>query len=232
MPDEIVIGKMRITRTRIAAPPANDPDQEKVLGLVKIDCRPPPGSTTEFVRPNMLSPFVIERFLQPREEDRLISLGLDATDIKDTFDDLVARILGGLGFRPLPVDYGKPYRDLLTIVPCYTVDVFMRVRYDLYDVKVVAAEDVTVGGTSFPAGDELASFRVADPLQYRFETETTFNPRCCAEEPQAPPNERQSAWLPTPLEFGPRIEWHYDKDWSDDDNRWRPRLRLKRSFGE
>jgi hypothetical protein len=231
MPDEIVIGKMRITRTRIAAPPANDPDKEKVLGLVKIDCRPPPGSTTEYVRPNKLSPFAIERFLQPREIDRLIVLGIDPMELNDSFDALIGRILGGLGFLPLPVSYGKPYRDLLAIVPCYTVEVFMRVRYDLYDIKVVAAEDLIVDGQNFPAGDELASFRAADPFQYRFETQTTFNPRCCAEEPQPPPGERQSEWLP-PQQFVPKLEWKFDKDWNDDDDRWKPRLRLRRSFGD
>jgi hypothetical protein len=201
MPDEFVLGKMRATKRPITLP-AGDADGVKIQGVAKVDCRPPPGSTTEYLRPDDAKPLVIKRFLQEQEGKRLAILGPGS--------DAIAKLLAGLDIRRLDLSYNDPYRDLLKIVPCHTVEIFLRVTYEVYEIKVTAAADVTVDGTAYPAGDELATFRVAKPVQFRFETLTTFNPLCCDNRPERPPAERQSSWLPgdDALDF---LDWKLDK---------------------
>lgn len=227
MPDEIVFGRMRISRAQLLRPAGPDPDFDRVLGIAKVDCQPPPGAVTDFVRPGELAPVVIERFIQMEERIRLGELGREVNQT-DSTDDTIGRILGGLGLKPLPVVYGLEYRALIQVVPCYTVDVFLRVEYDVYEIRVTADKDLTLlGGAVFPAGDELATFRAAEARRYRFETLLTFNPRCCDKEPEVPPGARQSEWLPR-LPEPERRRWNLDPDWFDD---WRPGLRPRRDFG-
>ncbi len=224
MPDQVELGKMRFVREPLLTSGAGDPDENKVIRLVQVDCRPPPGSTTQFVWPNSLLPLVIERFVQSPERTRLSLLGAEVNPA-DGYDEVISRMFGGFGIRPLGVYFGEAFKPMLSVVPCHTVDVYLRVKYNLYNVRVVAIEDLTVAGESFPATDELASFRVAEPFKYRFETLTTFNPDCCTERPPHP-GEQKSDWFPLEVSLvGP--PFGVDKLWFDDR---RGKLRIKTSF--
>ena len=137
-------------------------------------------------------------------------------------------MFGGFDSRSLPVEFGEWFRPLMSVEPCHTVDVYLRAQYKLYNVRVVATENLTVLGESFPATDELASFRIAEPVRYRFETRAYFNPECCTERPPRP-EEQETPWFP--LE-GHLFGFPFTKDslWFDDLRGWHMHGRLKTSF--
>ena len=227
MPNEAVLGRLKLTKTAVPEADSKLEDRERVFQLNQVDCYPPPGSTAEFVKPTDIKPMVLEQFLQQEERTRIMLIAT-ADDKQLQVDKSIGAVLGKLDFRGFDINYqATSYLDLLTVVPCFNAKVYVRVRFDVFEVKVSANVDITVtsptlGTASFPKGDEIATFRVSEPKKFRFEASYDYNPKCCPVRPERTPEDKVGEWIP--LEFGGPIEWGSDKDW------FKPKL--KYSFGD
>jgi hypothetical protein len=227
MPNEAVLGRLKLTKTAVAEADSKLEDRERVFQLNQVDCYPPPGAIAEFVKPADIKPMVLERFLQQEERTRIMLIATE-DDKQLPVDKSIGAILGKLDFRSLDISYqATSYLDLLAVTPCFNVKVYVRVRFDVFEVKVTANVDTTVtsptlGTASFPKGDEIATFRVSEPRQFRFEASFDYNSKCCPVRPDRTPEDKTGPWIP--LDFGLPIEWGSDKDWL--------KPKLKYSFGD
>jgi hypothetical protein len=94
-----------------------------------------------------------------------------------------------LGLDAMLISYAsKQLKALYQLVPCYTNEIFLRVRYAVFEVKVSARQAVTLGADQFPTGDEIATYRIREVKDYRFESHLTWNKKCCEREPAETPN--------------------------------------------
>lgn len=230
MPDVIVFNKLKVTQTAVADADSELADRERVFKLTEIDCDPPPGATAEYVKPTELVPMILDRFLQDEERRRLESIAFAANPAALARSDAVGLILAQLGITKLDVGYATEtddYRNHRKTVPCFRVTLYLRGLYDVFEIRVTANEALTVRGTSFPKGDEIATFRVSVPRKFRIEARYRWNPECCPLRPEKVPEDFIGGWIPTEygLDFG--TEWKLD-NWLSP--KWEMRLRLERSW--
>ncbi len=163
-------------------------DKEELIKLVTIDCYPPPKATTQYNKPQRVVPLAQPRSLQQSEKTHL-------TNIKDLFGGAPSTLKGiqtaiesKLGFDAKLVSYAsKKYLALQTLTPCFTNDIYVRLRYEISEVKISAKQAVTLGADQFPAGDEIATYRIRELKDYRFESHLTWNKKCCEREPAETP---------------------------------------------
>jgi hypothetical protein len=97
---------------------------------------------------------------------------------------------------------------MFTVLECFTVRIYLRVKYEVYEVKITANEQLTVGGTTFPQGDELATFRVGQPVQWRFEARPKWNPECCPTMPARVVEDTITPWYPRDRMPGIQYDWN------------------------
>jgi hypothetical protein len=207
MPDDVVYGRMHLVRKKLTDAETSLAEREKVFKLAEVDCFPPPGSTTTYVRPDDIAPNVFQLTLQDAEKDHIRDLCRDKDPSLSDTDKAIGAVLGQLGFYSLQIGYlAKSYKDLFAVAQCFTMRIYLRVKFDVYEVKITAAEQVTIGSTTFPKDDELATFRVGQPVKWRFEGRPKWNPECCPDEAGRPTNDIIGEWLPLDLP-GVKFEW-------------------------
>jgi hypothetical protein len=213
MPDEIVFSKLKIKQTPVDLADSELEDREYVFKLTEIDCDPPPGSTAEYVKPSELPVVVLSRFLQQEERTRLNAIGFAANPAAFANSDSVGVILGQLGVAKLDISWAYDtydYKSHRKAERCYRVILYLRGLYDVVEIRVTANEDLTVGGTAFPRGDEIATFQIAVPRKFRIEARYRWNPECCPERPERGPEDFIGEWLPLDWSLG--LEWKYQND--------------------
>lgn len=230
MPDEVVYVKLRIKQTAVPEADTELADREQVFKITEIDCDPPPSAITEFVKPTELPVIVLERFLQQEERDRLGSIGRTGDPAAFANSDTIGVLLGRLGLAKLDIGFfarASDYLNLRKVAGCFRTTIYLRARYQVVEIRVTADEAISVGGTAFPKGDEIATFRVAIPKQIRIEAKYRWNPECCPVRPDKQPEDFFGAWLPRELDWKIGADWKFEKDY------W-PRLdgeyRLKRDW--
>ena len=215
MPDEFVFGKMRVTRQPVPDTNTAPADRTQIWKLVAIDCKPP-GAIDESVKPTDISPAVLPPTLQAGESLTLGELAQAADPAISGGRAAVAAILAQAGARVHPIHYDiETYRDLLVPDDCHRLVVYLRVEYEVIEIKVAANEAVTVRGVSYPKDDEIATFRAATPKRHRFETLYERNPLCCPEE-EEPPEGTVTDWFER-KDWSQYLDWHYKpqlkRDW-------------------
>lgn len=211
----VVWGKLRLTISD--ADPADHPQAEKesVLLHAIYDCFPPPGSHGFIERPDKATPQLISRFLRRQEAADLLKYTPNINGRAPTLEKAIAGIMDKLNVLSLSIFYvADSYRALLSSKPCYKATIYLRIRYDIREIKVAANETLGTGQDAFAAGDEIATFRIKVPDQFRFEKYYEFNRKCCDEEPTEQPSTENSSWLPLELDadtesFGLEPTWRF-----------------------
>ncbi len=220
----IVFGDFRLTVAD--ADPGDHPQAEKETVLLHAiyDCFPPPGSHGFIERPTSVPPELLSRFLRRQEADDLLAFTPPIKGRAATIETAIAAILARLGIDPLELFYvSDSYKPLLSSKPCYKATLYIRIRNVIKEVKVAADKPLGKGADAFAAGDEIATFRVKVPDQFRFEKYYEFNRKCCDEEPPEPPATETSKWLPLEDAFDGLFQ-------PQDDFRFSPHFRFKFDF--
>jgi hypothetical protein len=127
---------------------------------------------------------------------------------------------------------GAAYRALRRHHDCFTSTLTLRVKFSVAEVEVTANQNLPLGNESFSAGDPIATYRVRQPEQYRFEVHHFWNPRCY---PDKPARERESEhteyyWRLESMDvIAPRREdeWKAGLNLKYDFNDWGRYLRLR-----
>lgn len=233
----IVLGPAKIEMTEVTDNTVTAADKKKLVAITLFDCFPPPGSTAEFVRPASFSPDVLKRFLQSSETADLRAVHKSIGGSPTTDDAILAEISNRLDLVDMPINYvGDKYNKMRRITKCYKTTLYIAVEYKVFQIKITANRDITIPGKTFPAGDEIATYRVRQPNRYRFETYHEFNRRCCEEKPEIGPDNETTSWytpfhsildefefkLPKKFEFRFRPDYDFDFDY-----RRRFRIELK-----
>ncbi len=190
-------GPIKLTKTLIDKTDASLTalDKEECFKLIKIDCFPPPKAITPYKPPKRFTPTIQLSSLQKSEKASLAR-------IKDLFGGTPSTLTGiqtaietKLELDAKLVSYStKKLRALQQKVACFTNDVYLRVRYEIFEIKVSAIKTVTLGADQFPPGDEIATYRIRELKEYRFESHLTWNKKCCEREPTETPT-------PPPTEY-------------------------------
>ena len=183
-------GPLKLTKTLIdpSDQSLSATDKEEAIRIGTVDCFPPPKATTDYVKPQRIVPTVQPRSLQQSDKTNF-------KNIKDLFGGKPATLAGvqtfieaKLGFDSHVISYAsKKLKALYQLVPCFTNDIYLRVKYNVYEIKVSAIRPVTLGADQFPAGDEIATYRIREIKDYRFESHLTWNKKCCEREPAETP---------------------------------------------
>jgi hypothetical protein len=183
-------GPLKLTKALIDPTDASlsATDKEELFKLTTIDCFPPPKATTSYNKPKRIVPAVQPRSLQQSEKTNL-------TNIKDLFGGKPSTLKGiqtaietKLDLDAMLISYSsEKYKALQKLYPCFTNDIYLRVRYAVFEIKVSASQAVTLGTDQFPPGDEIATYRIRELWKYRFESHLTWNKKCCAQEPAETP---------------------------------------------
>lgn len=236
MPTSIVWGPLKIEKNEVTDASVTQADKQKVVAITLFDCFPPPGSTTEYVRPANFSPEVLRQYLQTGEVSDLRAVHGQIGGSAATNDATLGEISSRLQFTDMPIWYtGDKYEAMRRITDCFKTTLYLRVDYKVYEVKITANQQIQVDGKTFPVGDEIASYRVRQPDRFRFETHHEWNPRCCAQQPQRTPPGEETSWY-TPFhsvledleENGLPGGWNYDKwEWKLSPGyewKWKPKL--------
>ncbi|MEM7444774.1 MAG: hypothetical protein AAF414_15735 [Pseudomonadota bacterium] len=181
------------------ANPADHPQSEKETVLLHAiyDCFPPPGSHGFIERPQTATPQLISRFLRRQESSDLILYAPAVNGRPPTLEVAIAAIMDKLDVDPLTITYlADSYKALLNSKPCYKATIYLRIGFTIREIKVAANVDLGKGADKFAKGDEIATFRVKEPKQFRFEKYYEFNKKCCTEEPDEKPETERTPWLP------------------------------------
>ena len=247
MPDSktIIWGALRIEKKQISDASVTPAMTNQVAAISVFDCFPPPGSTAEFVRPGSFSAEPLRQYLQRREMSNLAeAYRQQGGSAGHSNDRILEEISRRLDFVDINIDYtGDKYREMRRYTECFRTTLYLRVEYIVYEVRVVAAQQVTIDGSTFPPGDEIATYRVRQPSRFRFETHHEWNPRCCPERPEKVPESETTSWYERlysifdDLEpfrpwrgLTPRLEWRYHEFEEDSGDDERPRLRLRLEY--
>ena len=192
MPEPLIKtwGPLKLSKTAIAATDTSlsATDKEHVFRLSTIDCFPSPNTTTEYVKPSKIAPTVKPASLQASEAKNL-------NNIKQLFGGKPSTALGvqtaietQLALKSMLISYASTaYKALHKPHRCFTNDIYLRVQYDVYEIKVSAATALNLGGDAFAAGDEIITYRIRQAAKYRFESHLSWNPKCCAQKPTSEP---------------------------------------------
>lgn len=201
----VIWGKLRLTVSDANEADHPQAEKETVLLHAIYDCFPPPGSHGFIERPDKVTPQLIRRFLRRQEAADLLKYTPQINGMPPTLEKSIAAIMDKLNVLPLTLFYvSDSYLPLLSVKPCYKATIYLRIRYAIKEIKVAANETLGSGQDAFAAGDEIATFRVKQPDQFRFEKYYEFNRKCCDEEPAEPPATETSSWLPLELDVDPR----------------------------
>jgi len=224
MPNEIILSKMRARQTPVNEADSELADREVVFKLTEIDCYPPPGATAEYVKPTELPAIVLDRFLQDEERRRLDRIGFAADPAAFVHQDGVGVIAAQLGLAGMDISFAYRTDDYVRhrkTEPCHHVTLYLRARYDVVEIRVTADEALSVDGTDFPKGDEIATFRMAVPKKFRIEARYRWNPECCPVRPERGPEDFSGRWLPEHWKAG--IEWKFQNElWPRYKGEYRP----------
>jgi hypothetical protein len=229
MPGAIVFSKLKIQQTQVVEADCELADREQVFKLTEIDCDPPPGATAEYVKPMELPVIVLERFLQQEERARLTEIGFAADPAAFVNTDAIGVILAKLGLDKMDIRYAydtASYKRARKSDRCFRATIYLRAKYEVTEIRITANEALTVGGTAFPKGDEIATFRVAIPRKFRIEARYRWNPECCPVRPDRGPEDFTGDWIPSDdwkigvgwkleKDFWPKLggEYHLKRDW-------------------
>lgn len=191
-PIEATWGPLKLTKTLIdpADSSLSSTDKEELFKLTTIDCFPPPKATTEYKKPIKIIPLVNSGTLQQNDKTNLKNIKNLFGNKPSTLAGVQTAIESRLGLSAMLISYSsKQYKALQKLFPCFTNDIYLRVRYAVFEIKVSANQALTLSTDQFPAGDEIATYRIREVKDYRFESHLTWNNKCC---------ERQPAETPTP----------------------------------
>lgn len=240
-PTTIVWGPLKIEKTEVTDSSVAQADSQKVTAVNVFDCFPPPGSVAEYVRPSSFSPEVLKQYLQDGEMSDLRAVHRQIGNSPDTDKATLGEIFSRLNFADMPIWYtGDKYREMRRITNCFRTTLYLRVEYKVFQIKVTANQQIQVGNKTFPAADEIATYRARQPDRFRFETHHEWNPRCCPERPEETPAGETTDWY-TPFHsvlddlepLTPRRSSLDDYDWRlDPGYKWeiRPRLRIELKY--
>ncbi len=190
-------GPLKLTKTLIDT---NDSsltatDKEATFKLTTIDCFPGPIATTEYIKPQRFVPTVNPSSLQQSDKTNLSNLKNLFGGKPSTLNGIQTAIETKLDLDAMTVSYtSKAYKQLRKLYPCFTNELYLRVKFAVYEIKVSAARPVTLGSDTFPAGDEIATYRLREAHEYRFESHLNWNKKCCEREPAETPK-------PQPTEY-------------------------------
>jgi len=210
----VIWGPLRLTISDANEADHPQAEKETVLLHAIYDCFPPPGSHGFVELPEKTGPQLISRFLRRQEAADLLRFTPKINGQAPTLETAVAAIMDKLGASALGIFYvADSYQKLLAIKPCYKATIYLRIRYVIKEIKVAANQDLGTGQDAFAAGDEIATFRIKQPDQFRFEKYYEFNRKCCNEEPAEAPETETTEWLPRDLDldgFGLEPRWRFD----------------------
>ncbi len=220
-------GPLTLQKTEI---PDNDStlslsDREKVAAVSQLDCFPPPASITDYVRRQEIRPQHKRASLQDIEKHRLGRLPVLMGGRQQSARNTRRIIHKRLEFTAMDIDYDNDeFRNLRQHHDCFTSTIYLRVKYSVAEVKATANEDLRVGDESFSAGDDIVTYRVLQPTQYRFEVHHVWSSRCCPDKP-AHEREAEHSNYVYPIE---EIEVTAPRIRLDDGLRFEGRFRLDR----
>ncbi len=235
MPDSttIIWGPLKVEKTEVTDTSASTSDSQKVVKISVFDCFPTPGSVAEYVRPSSFSPEVLKQFLQDGEMSDLRAVDSQTSNPLVTEKAILGEISSRLNFRDMHVWYtSDECREMRRITECFITTIYLRVKYNVFQVKITANRQIQLSNKTFPVGDEVATYRVRQPDQFRFETYHEWNERCCPERPGVTPDSETTDW------HSPYYN-QYDHgllipglDWSLDDYKReiRPRLKIELKY--
>ncbi len=234
----ITWGPLTIEKTEVTDSSVSQADSQKVVAITVFDCFPPPGSTAEYIRPASFSPEVLRQYLQDSEITDLRAVHGQIGGSPDTTEATLGEISRRLEFVDMPIWYtGDRYEEMRHVTECFRTTLYLRVEYRVYQVKVTANRQIQVGTKTFPVGDEIATYRVRQPNQFRFETHHEWNERCCPQRPERTPPSEETNWyepfhsvlddldgyqIPNPNKYDWGLEPGYKYEWD-----WKPRLRIE-----
>jgi hypothetical protein len=199
---DVIWGPLRLSVSKADQGDHQQTEKETVLVPAIYDCFPPPGSHGFIERPDSATPQLLRRFLRRQESADLLKFAPKVNGRPPTLEMAIAAIMKRLGIDSLSIHYeADDSKPLLTSKPCYKATIYLRIRYVIQEIKVAANQDLGAGPDKFAKGDEIATFRVKQPDQFRFEKYYEFNKKCCDKEPDEPPETEITDYIPLALEL-------------------------------
>lgn len=191
-------GPLKLTKTLISNsdPTLSSTDKETAFKLTTIDCFPAPIATTEYKKPHRFVPTANPATLQKNDKKNLTDLGKLFGTRPTTLDGIQTAIETKLELDAMTISYAsKAYKDMHKLYPCFTNDIYLRIKYAIYEIKVSAAQKLKLTSGTFPPGDDIATYRMREASEYRFESYLSWNKKCCEQEPAEPENPKPTEYF-------------------------------------
>ena len=180
-------GPLELRKTLIAEgdPTLEATDKEQAFKLSTIDCFPPPVAITEYAHPASILPSVKRNSLQTSDAANLANISELFAGWPIGTRGVQTYIEAKLELKAFVISYAaKAYKNLRQLNPCYTSDIYLRVKFKIYEIKVSAKQELSLGNDVYASGDEILTYRIREGAHYRFEVHARWNKQCCEVEPR------------------------------------------------